>query len=95
VLFVDLKPAPNNKDMFNVQYIQQCKIKFEPPKQKGTLLNVQIAKDMGTPKSIVTSNTMPTQDKNQQNPEYHKEVCWTHFYTYCTRQICQQPTTLQ
>jgi hypothetical protein len=32
--FIELKPAPNNKDIFNVEYIQQCKIKFEPPKHK-------------------------------------------------------------
>jgi hypothetical protein len=24
ILFVKLKPVPNNKDMFNVEYIQQC-----------------------------------------------------------------------
>jgi hypothetical protein len=33
MLFVELKPAPNNKGIFNVllEYIQQCKIKFKPP----------------------------------------------------------------
>jgi hypothetical protein len=31
---VELKPAPNNKDIFLVEYLQQCKIKFEPPKHK-------------------------------------------------------------
>jgi ribosome-associated translation inhibitor RaiA len=34
MFFVDAKPATNNKDIFNVEYLQQCKIKFEPPKQK-------------------------------------------------------------
>jgi hypothetical protein len=34
MFFVELKPVPNNKDIFNVEYIQQCKIKFEPTKQK-------------------------------------------------------------
>jgi hypothetical protein len=34
MFFVELKPAPNNKDIFNVEHIQQCKIKFEPPKHK-------------------------------------------------------------
>jgi hypothetical protein len=32
MFFVELKPAPNNKDVFTVKYIQQSKIKFEPPK---------------------------------------------------------------
>jgi hypothetical protein len=27
---VDLKPAPNNKDIFHIEYIQQYKIKCEP-----------------------------------------------------------------
>jgi hypothetical protein len=30
----ELKPASNNKDIFNVEQIQQCKIKFEPLKHK-------------------------------------------------------------
>jgi hypothetical protein len=34
LFFVDLKPAPNNKDICNVKYIQQCKIKFELPRHK-------------------------------------------------------------
>jgi hypothetical protein len=31
---VDLKPTPNNNDIFQIEYLQQCKITFEPPKQK-------------------------------------------------------------
>jgi hypothetical protein len=33
-IFVELKPASNNKDIFNAEYAQQCKIKFEQPKHK-------------------------------------------------------------
>jgi hypothetical protein len=32
MFFIDLQPAPNNKDIFNVEFLQQCKIRFEPPK---------------------------------------------------------------
>jgi PAX-interacting protein 1 len=32
--FVKVKPAPNNKDIFNVEYTQQYKIKFKLPKHK-------------------------------------------------------------
>jgi hypothetical protein len=56
MFFVELKTAPNNKDTFNLEYIQQCKIKFKPPNSKGILLNVQTAKDMRMPKIIPTSN---------------------------------------
>jgi hypothetical protein len=31
MFFVDLKPAPSNKNIFDVEFLQQCKIKFEPP----------------------------------------------------------------
>jgi hypothetical protein len=34
MLFVELNPAPNNKDIFNAEYRQQCKIEFEPPRHK-------------------------------------------------------------
>jgi hypothetical protein len=38
MFFVELKPAPNNKDKFNIEYIQQYKIKFEPPKHKRDIV---------------------------------------------------------
>jgi hypothetical protein len=41
MFFVDLKPAPNNKDTFQIEYLQQCKIKFELPKQKRDIANCQ------------------------------------------------------
>jgi hypothetical protein len=34
MLSVDLKQTPNNKDIFKVEYIQQCKIKSELPTHK-------------------------------------------------------------
>jgi hypothetical protein len=70
MFFVELKPALNNKDILNVEYIQQCKIKFEPLKQKGVLLNVKTVEVIGTLKIIAISNreasnaqTMPPKRK--------------------------------
>jgi hypothetical protein len=40
MFLVELKPAPNNKDILNVDYIQQCKIKFEPPKHKRDIAHL-------------------------------------------------------
>jgi hypothetical protein len=34
MFFVDLKPAPSNKDIFQIEYLQQCKLTFEQLKQK-------------------------------------------------------------
>jgi hypothetical protein len=34
MFFVDLKPAPNNKDIFNFEFLQQYKITFEPSRHK-------------------------------------------------------------
>jgi hypothetical protein len=34
MFFVKQNPAPNNKDTFNVEHIQQHRIKFELPKHK-------------------------------------------------------------
>jgi hypothetical protein len=38
MFFVELKSALNNKDIFNVEYTQQCKIKFKPPKHKRDIV---------------------------------------------------------
>jgi hypothetical protein len=34
MFFVKLKPAPNNKHTFNLEYVEQCNIKFQPHKHK-------------------------------------------------------------
>jgi hypothetical protein len=48
------KPALNNKDILNVEYVQQCKIKFEPPRYKRD--NFQTANDTGTQETTATWN---------------------------------------
>jgi hypothetical protein len=53
MFFVELMPAPNNKD---IECIQQCKIKFEPSKRKMDIVQCANCKDMGTPKVIAISN---------------------------------------
>jgi hypothetical protein len=32
--FIELQPAQNNNDIFNIECVQQCKIKLETPKYK-------------------------------------------------------------
>jgi hypothetical protein len=56
VFFGDLKPAPNNKDIFNIEYIRQCKVIFELPQHRRGIAQCANAKDMGIPETIVTSN---------------------------------------
>jgi hypothetical protein len=51
MFIVELKCAPNNKDIFNVQYIQQCKITFEPSRHKCAY-----CQRYGHTKIITTSN---------------------------------------
>jgi hypothetical protein len=56
MFFVDLKPAPNNKEIFRIEYLQQCKIKFETPITKETFPNAPIAKVMATRKTSAIKN---------------------------------------
>jgi hypothetical protein len=51
---VDLKPAPNKKDIFQVEHLQQCRITFEPPKPKRAI--AQCASGTATPKTIAILN---------------------------------------
>jgi hypothetical protein len=37
MFFIDLLPAPNNKDIFNVEFSQQCKILFVPPRHSRNI----------------------------------------------------------
>jgi hypothetical protein len=56
MFFVELKPAPNIKDIFTVEYIQQCKIKFEPPKHKKDIAQCANCQRYGPSKIIAISN---------------------------------------
>jgi hypothetical protein len=56
MFFVELKPAPNRKDIYNVKYLQLCS-KLNRPSTKETLLNVQTVKDMDTQETIAISNS--------------------------------------
>jgi hypothetical protein len=56
MFFVELKPAPNNKDIFLMEYLQQCKIEFEPPKHKREITHVQTANVTDTPRITAILN---------------------------------------
>jgi hypothetical protein len=51
MFFVDLKPAPNNKDIFDVEFLQQCKIKFEPPELKPEIAQCSNSQHYGHTKN--------------------------------------------
>jgi hypothetical protein len=51
VFFVQVKHALNNKDISIVEYIQQCKIKFEPPKHKRDIAQCANCKKYGHTKN--------------------------------------------
>jgi hypothetical protein len=45
LFFVHLEPQSNNEDIFNLEFLQNCKIRVEPPRRKKILsYNVQDAK---------------------------------------------------
>jgi hypothetical protein len=51
MFFAELKPARNNKGIFNVEYMQQCKIKFELPKYKRDIAQYENCKRYGYTKN--------------------------------------------
>jgi hypothetical protein len=68
---VELKPGPNNKDIYEVEYLQQCKIKFEPPKHKRDIAECAV-KDMAHKK------VLPPETKMRQ-------MCSNHPTIQCQR----------
>jgi hypothetical protein len=38
LFFVDLEPQSNNKEIFNLAFLQNCKICVEPPRRKTTII---------------------------------------------------------
>jgi hypothetical protein len=56
MFFEELKPAPNKNYIFSVEYIQQCKIKFEPPKPKRDIAHCANCQRYGHTKIIRSYN---------------------------------------
>jgi hypothetical protein len=50
MFFVELKPVPNN-DTINIEYVQECKIKFEPPKHKRDIVQCENCQRYGHTKN--------------------------------------------
>jgi hypothetical protein len=57
-VFLELKPTLNNKDIFIVEYIQQCKIKFEPPKHKRDIAQCANCQRYGHKKLLPSQTEM-------------------------------------
>ena len=51
MFFVDLEPHPNNKDIFNVEYLLNAKIVFEPPKRKPEVVQCKRCQSYGHTKT--------------------------------------------
>jgi hypothetical protein len=56
MFFIDLQPAANNKDIFNVEFLQRCKIRFEPPKHTRDIAQCANCQRYGIQKIFVTSS---------------------------------------
>jgi hypothetical protein len=77
LFYVDLEPRHNNKEIFQLQFLQHCKYRVEPPRQERVIAqctrcqsyghteewlhNVHVAKAMATQKSGCTMYTVPKQ----------------------------------
>jgi hypothetical protein len=69
MFFEGLKPATKNEYIFNVKCLQQCKVKFEPPKQKRNIVQCANCQRYGNTNPDASSapapiyNPMPPQGK--------------------------------
>jgi len=57
MFYVDLEPKENNKEIYNLQYVNNMKIKFEPPKKKNTYYNALDANSTVTQKPTARGPT--------------------------------------
>ena len=51
MFFVDLEPQNNNKEVFNLQLLQNCKIRIEPPRNKSNIIQCTRCQDYGHSKT--------------------------------------------
>jgi hypothetical protein len=51
LFFVDLEPQNNNKEIYNLEFLQHCKIRIEPPRRKTTIVQCTRCQDYGHSKT--------------------------------------------
>lgn len=56
MFFVDLEPHPQNKEIFEVQYLLNCKVRFEPPLIKKEVVQCKRCQDYGHTKTYCRNN---------------------------------------
>ena len=54
LFFVDLEPQSNNKEIYNVESLLNCKIRVEPPRRKNTIVQCTRCQDYGHSKRYCT-----------------------------------------
>jgi hypothetical protein len=82
MFLVELKPASNNKDIFLVEYLQQCKIKFDQPKHKRDIAQRANCQRYGHTKTNAISHhdasnaqvTTPQSTETEQNARMMSDV---------------------
>jgi hypothetical protein len=42
LLFVDLEPQSNNKEIYNLEFLLNCKIRVDPPRRKNTIVQWKV-----------------------------------------------------
>jgi hypothetical protein len=47
LFFVDLEPQNNNKEIYNLEFLLNCKIRVEPPRHKNTIVQCTRCQDYG------------------------------------------------
>lgn len=56
MFFVDLEPHPQNKEIFEVQYLLNCKVQFEPPNKKKEVVQCKRCQNYGHTKAYCRNN---------------------------------------
>jgi hypothetical protein len=51
LFFIDLEPQPNNKEVYGIRYLNNLKIRIEPPRTKKTIIQCMRCQDYGHSKA--------------------------------------------
>ncbi|GBP66444.1 Nucleic-acid-binding protein from transposon X-element [Eumeta japonica] len=69
LFYVDLEPKSNNRDIFNLKYLNHMKVTFEPPYKKKKSSSAKGAKGLVIPKSV--SQTIQMRQVRRRPPNQH------------------------
>jgi hypothetical protein len=90
--FVDLEPQRNNKEIFNIEFLQHIRIEVEPPRTKRSIVQCTRCQDYGHSKTYCRKPYNCVNAEDPRTQKIAKNPATPQQHVYCAKVTTQQIT---